>query len=269
MVGMMVIDYRRLRDFSMLFYVGTVFILMAVLAPLGSNIKGHQAWFQLPGGFTIQPSEFAKLGIVIALAGYCNQFRGELDAWRLTVICALACVPIGLVLLQPDLGTVMVIFAIIVALLAVAGVSGKQLIVLGLLAITGVYAVVGLGLLKQYQIDRLTTFIDSGSGESQGNAYNQTQSKQAIANGRTTGEGILNGLADPGRVRPRAADRLHLHRGGGGDGLRRRGRAARPVRGGDVAHLANGPAGPGLLRGPGLHRHPGDVRLPDVRERRA
>jgi len=198
----MVIDYRRLRDYSMFFYVGTVVILMAVLAPVGSNIKGHQAWFQLPGGFTIQPSEFAKLGIVIALAGYCNQFRGELDAWRLTVICALACVPIGLILLQPDLGTVMVIFAIIVALLAVAGVSGKQLIVLGLLAITGVYAVVGLGLLKQYQIDRLTTFIDAGSGEAQGNAYNQTQSKQAIANGRTTGEGILNGSQTQGGFVP-------------------------------------------------------------------
>jgi rod shape determining protein RodA len=202
MVAMILIDYRRLRDFSMLFYAGTVLILMAVLAPIGSNIKGHQAWFQLPGGFTLQPSEFAKLGIIVALAGYCNQFRGELDAWRLTVVCTLACVPIGLVLLQPDLGTVMVIFAIIVALLAVAGVSGKQLIVLGLLAITGVYAVVGLGLLKQYQIDRLTTFIDPGNGEAQGNAYNQTQSKQAIANGRTTGEGILNGSQTQGGFVP-------------------------------------------------------------------
>jgi rod shape determining protein RodA len=202
MVAMIIIDYRRLRDFSMLFYAGTVIILMAVLAPVGSNIKGHQAWFQLPGGFTIQPSEFAKLGIIIALAGYCNQFRGEFDAWRLTVICTLACVPIGLILLQPDLGTVMVVFAIIIALLAVAGVSGKQLVVLGLLAITGVYAVVGLGLLKQYQIDRLTTFIDPGNGEAQGNAYNQTQSKQAIANGRTTGEGILNGAQTQGGFVP-------------------------------------------------------------------
>ena len=202
MVAMIVIDYRRLRDFSMLFYAGTVLILMAVLAPVGSNIKGHQAWFQLPGGFTIQPSEFAKLGIIIALAGYCNQFRGEFDAWRLTVVCTLACVPIGLILLQPDLGTVMVVFAIIIALLAVAGVSGRQLVVLGLLAVTGVYAVVGLGLLKQYQIDRLTTFIDPGNGEAQGNAYNQTQSKQAIANGRTTGEGILNGAQTQGGFVP-------------------------------------------------------------------
>ena len=61
-----------------------------MLAPVGSNIKGHQAWFQLPGGFTLQPSELAKFGIIVALAGYCNQYRGELDAWRLTVIIGLA-----------------------------------------------------------------------------------------------------------------------------------------------------------------------------------
>ena len=145
-----------LRDYAMVFYGGTVFLLVAVLAPVGSNIKGHQAWFQLPGGFTLQPSELAKFGIIVALAGYCNQYRGELDAWRLTMIIVLASVPIGLVLLQPDLGTVMVLAVIVVAMLAMAGVSGKQLVVLGLLAITGVYAVVGLGLLKQYQIDRLT-----------------------------------------------------------------------------------------------------------------
>ena len=202
MVVVLCIDYRRLRDYAMVFYGGTVFLLLAVLAPVGSNIKGHQAWFQLPGGFTIQPSELAKFGIIVALAGYCNRYRGEIDAWRLTTIVALACVPLGLVLLQPDLGTVMVLAVIIVALLAVAGVTGKQLIVLGLLAITGVYAVVGLGLMKQYQIDRLTNFIDPESGSSQGSAYNQEQSKQTIANGRLTGEGLEKGSQTQGGFVP-------------------------------------------------------------------
>jgi rod shape determining protein RodA len=202
MIGVLLIDYRRMRDYSMVFYGGTVFLLLAVLAPVGSNIKGHQAWFQLPGGFTLQPSELAKFGIIVALAGYCNHYRGELDAWRLTLIIALASVPIGLVLLQPDLGTVMVLAVIIVALLAVAGVSGKQLIVLGLLAISGVYAVVGLGLLKQYQLDRLTTFLDPESGTSQGTAYNQEQSKQAIAHGRITGEGLEHGSQTQGGFVP-------------------------------------------------------------------
>jgi rod shape determining protein RodA len=202
MVVVMLIDYKRLRDLPMVFYGITVFMLLAVLAPVGSNIKGHQAWFQLPGGFTLQPSEMAKFGLIVFLAGYCNHYRGEIDAWRLSVIIGLVCVPIGLVLLQPDLGTVMVLAVIIVAIIAMAGVSGKQLVVLGLLAITGVYAVVGLGLLKQYQIDRLTTFLEPESGTSQGNAYNQEQSKQAIAHGRATGEGYLSGSQTQGGFVP-------------------------------------------------------------------
>jgi rod shape determining protein RodA len=202
MVVVILIDYKRLRELSMVFYGATVFMLLAVLAPIGSNVKGHQAWFQLPGGFTMQPSELAKFGLIVFLAGYCNHYRGEIDAWRLTVIIGLVCVPIGLVLLQPDLGTVMVLAVIIVAILAVAGVSGKQMIVLGLLALTGIYAVVGLGLLKQYQLDRLTTFIDPESGTSQGSTYNQEQSMQAIGNGRTAGEGFLNGSQTQGHFVP-------------------------------------------------------------------
>jgi len=202
MVLVLLVDYKRLRDLPMQFYGVTVFMLVAVLAPVGSNIKGHQAWFQLPGGFTLQPSELAKFALVVFLAGYCNHYRGEFDAWRLTVIIGLVSVPIGLVLLQPDLGTVMVLAVIIVAILAVAGVSGRQLIVLGLLAVTGVYAVVGLGLLKQYQLDRLTTFLDPESGTSQGSAYNQKQSTQAIANGRGTGEGLLEGSQTQGHFVP-------------------------------------------------------------------
>jgi rod shape determining protein RodA len=202
MVAVLLVDYKRLRDLTMLFYGATVLMLLAVLAPVGSNIKGHQAWFQLPGGFTLQPSELAKFGLIVFLAGYCNHYRDEIDAWRLTVIIGLVSVPIGLVLLQPDLGTVMVLAVIIVAILAVAGVSGKQLIVLGLLALTGVYAVVGLGLLKQYQLDRLTVFLDPESGTSQGTAYNQQQSTQAIASGRTTGDGFLEGSQTQGGFVP-------------------------------------------------------------------
>ena len=90
----------------------------------------------------------------------------------------------------------------IVAILAVAGVSGRQMIVLGLLAVTGVYAVVGLGLLKQYQVDRLTVFLDPESGTSQGTAYNQQQSTQTIAHGRSLGEGYLSGSQTQGGFVP-------------------------------------------------------------------
>ena len=72
MVVVLLIDYRRMRELAMVFYGVTVLLLLAVLAPVGSNVKGHQAWFQLPGGFTLQPSELAKFGLIVALAGYCN-----------------------------------------------------------------------------------------------------------------------------------------------------------------------------------------------------
>jgi rod shape determining protein RodA len=200
MIAVLSIDYRRLRDHSNLFYIATVGLLLVVISPLGSNIKGNQAWIQLPGGFTLQPSEFAKFGIIVALAGYCNQYRGELDAWRLTTVLALAAVPLGLVLLQPDFGTLMVLMVIIVGLLVVAGITGRQMIVLVLLAITGVFMMVNLGLVKQYQIDRLN-FLDR-ENTAQSTGYNQDQSVQAIANGRVGGEGIGAGSSTQGSFVP-------------------------------------------------------------------
>ena len=186
------IDYRKLRDFSLLAYVFTVVMLVFVLSPLGSNAKGAQAWFSLPFGFQIQPSELAKFGIIVALAGYVNEHRGDIDPWRLTVIMGLALVPIGLIQLQPDLGTNMVLIAIVIGLLAVAGVKGRYLLALALLGVTGVYTVVNLGILKQYQIDRLTVVIDAGDTK-QGVAYNQDQSKKTIATGGFSGQGLFNG----------------------------------------------------------------------------
>jgi rod shape determining protein RodA len=202
MVAVIAIDYRRLRDHALFAYFATIALLIAVLAPVGSNIKGHQAWFQLPGGFTLQPSELAKFGLIVALAAYCNQYRGELDAWRLTTIIGWAAVPIGLVVVQPDLGTVLVLAVIMVGLLTVAGITSRQLVVLVLLASTGVFAAVNLGVLKDYQLERFSTFVDPESGTKQGSAYNQEQSKQAIAHGRITGEGLGNGSQTQGGFVP-------------------------------------------------------------------
>jgi len=200
MVAVLSVDYRRLRDHSLLFYLGSVAILFLVISPLGSNIKGNQAWFQLPGGFTLQPSELAKFGIIVALAGYCTQYRGELDAWRLATVLGLAAVPLGLVMLQPDFGTLMVLMTIIVGLLIVAGVTVRQLVVLLLLAATGVFVMINVGLVKQYQIDRLNFLDRENSAQSSG--YNQEQSIQAIANGRVGGQGVGEGSSTQGNFVP-------------------------------------------------------------------
>jgi len=86
----------------------------------------------------------------------------------------------------------MVLLCIVIGLLAVAGVRGRYLLVLALLAITGIYAVINLGILKQYQVDRLTVVIDSGD-KKEGAAYNQDQSVKTIATGSVSGKGLFNG----------------------------------------------------------------------------
>lgn len=191
-VGVLRIDYRKLGDFSILFYIGTCALLFFVLTPLGSSAKGAQAWIQLPFGFQFQPSEFAKFTLIVALAGYVNAHRGDIDPWRLTVIIGVALVPLALVQLQPDFGTNMVLLCIVLGLLAVAGVKGRYILILALLGMTGVYAVVNLGLVKQYQLDRLTVVIDSGDKKAAA-AYNQDQSKKTIATGGITGKGLFQG----------------------------------------------------------------------------
>jgi rod shape determining protein RodA len=167
-------------------------LLFGVITPFGSSAKGAQAWYALPGGFQFQPSEIAKFLLIVALCGYVNEHRGDIDPWRVTMIVTLAIIPIGLVQLQPDLGTNMVFAAILVGLLAVAGAKGRYLVVLGLLAATGVYAVISLGLLKQYQIDRLTSVINPDAS-TQTAAYNQDQSKKTIGSGGLFGAGLFDG----------------------------------------------------------------------------
>lgn len=186
------IDYRKLRDYSFLTYIGTVLMLLFVVSPIGSNVKGHQAWFQLPFGFQLQPSELAKFGVVVALAGYVNEHRDDINPWRLTVLVALALIPVGLVQLQGDLGTNIVLIMAVIGLLAAAGVPGRYLLALTLLGATLIVAVVSLGLLQQYQLDRFTSLVGSGSKQTTA-GYNQDQSTKTIGAGGVTGTGYLKG----------------------------------------------------------------------------
>lgn len=199
MAAVMAVDYRKLRDFSVIAYGGVVIALLAVLSPLGSDARGAQAWFQLPGGFQLQPSELAKFGIIVAVAGYCNEHRGEMDPRQLALTIGLAAVPLGLVALQPDLGTGMVIALIVVGLLTLSGVSGRNLAILGLLAVTGIWAIVNLGMLAEYQEDRLNIF---GNSDSQGSGYNQEQSELAIETGAWDGKGLYQGPQTQGGFVP-------------------------------------------------------------------
>ena len=185
------VDYRVYRDYAPFLYAGTLLILLIVLSPIGSSSRGTQAWFQM-GPFQFQPSEFAKLALVICVAAYCSAYRGELDWGRLLAIIGLAAVPMALIYRQPDLGTALVFVAILIGMLLVAGARAKHMALLTALGVIGVIAVFQLGVLKEYQVDRLGAFIDPESN-TQESAYSVNQSKIAIGSGGFTGKGLFNG----------------------------------------------------------------------------
>ncbi|MCC6438694.1 MAG: FtsW/RodA/SpoVE family cell cycle protein, partial [Acidimicrobiales bacterium] len=142
------IDYRKLREWAPIFYVGALGLLAAVLV-MGQNVKGAQAWFAL-GAFQLQPSEPAKLAIIVVLSGYLSTHRADLGFARLVAALGIAGVPMGLILLQPDLGTMLVFVVVLLALLGVAGVRARYLVSLILLGIIGTVVVLNSDLLAQY-----------------------------------------------------------------------------------------------------------------------
>ena len=197
MAGTALFDYRKLRDYWPFIYGGSVLLLALVLVPgVGQSRSGTQGWFQL-GPFQLQPSELAKLGMIVGFAGLASQFRGDLDATRVAMLLGLCGAPMFLVLLQPDLGTTLVSVAVAFALLLVAGVRPRILGLLAVAAILMTTLVLTSGALKDYQRDRLGTFLDQGKvvdkETSEGSAYNLEQAKQAIGSGGVWGKGLFNG----------------------------------------------------------------------------
>ena len=185
------VDYHRWLGFTPLMVGGTIFLLLAVISPLGTKQKGAQAWFQV-AGFQLQPAEFAKFVLVVALASVLGAHRGSPEPGVVVRCLVGVAVPIGLILLQPDLGTAVVLGIMAYVVLAVSGVHWRMLLVLALLAITGGVAVVQLGVLQQYQVDRLTSFLNP-STDTESAGYNVDQAKITIGSGGATGKGLFNG----------------------------------------------------------------------------
>ena len=191
MAVVVLVDYHRLRDYAPVVYVAVMLLLLLVISPLGTSRRGSQAWFQI-GAFQFQPSEVAKLVLIIALAAVCAGYRGHLETQGLLVALALAFVPMALIYAQPDLGTNMVFVAVVIAVLLVAGARPRHIAVLALLGITAIVLVVELEMLADYQRDRLTAFLDPQT-DAQRSSYNLRQSQIAIAAGGVGGRGLFQG----------------------------------------------------------------------------
>jgi len=214
-VAVVVVDYHALARWHVAGYVATLLFLALVLK-VGARPTGATSWISV-GAFRFQPSEFAKVAVIVSLAAYLARRRGEVTRWG-TVLRSLALVlgPVVLVLKQPDFGTALVILAIWFGLLYLAGASGKHLAVMlaaGLMLFTLIWNVdripadrlpfplsklAGTVRLREYQKRRLTIFLNP-QADPTGSGYQVIQSRIAIGSGQFLGRGLFH--STQGRLR--------------------------------------------------------------------
>jgi rod shape determining protein RodA len=192
-----VTDHRWVRIWSPVVYVTSVVGLAAIFMPgVGTVVNGSRSWIHL-GSLSIQPAELAKLAVVVGIALWvAERTEGALAASMhgadVAMALAIAALPAALILAQPDLGTLLILAAVVFGELAVAGAGKRWLILLTLLGIGGAYAAVRVHLLAGYQLDRLLAFIDP-SLDPRGAGYNTIQARIAIGNGGLFGQGLFHG----------------------------------------------------------------------------
>lgn len=192
------IDYRKTRIGIPFLYVGTV-LLLAGLFVFGENFNGATSWYSL-GFITLQPSEFAKLTLIVALASWFSsvQSRDGLQFVNVMMGLGLAGVFAVLVLIQPDFGTVMVYAAIVAGIVVVAGVAMRHVIAVLSLVAVAITAMIQQGFLRETQLNRFTAFVDPENTA----RYNVNQSEIAIGNGGLTGKGLFQGTQNNNSLVP-------------------------------------------------------------------
>ncbi|RJS47707.1 rod shape-determining protein RodA [Nocardioides cavernaquae] len=195
LVMVLATDHRWVRILAPLVYLASIVGLVLVLV-MGSTINGSRSWLQV-GGMSVQPSEFAKLAVIIGMAllvaerfeGSSKRRVGSVEVIGMLVIAG---IPAALILLQPDLGTMLVLSASVFGVLAIAGAPGRWLLGLfagGVLAAT---VAIQVGVLKPYQVDRFMAFTNPDL-DPRGAGYNVEQARTAVGNGGWFGQGLFDG----------------------------------------------------------------------------
>ena len=197
-------DHRWVRIIAPLVYLASIGGLVAVLV-MGSTINGSKSWINL-GGMSIQPSEFAKLAVVIGMALVLaerteGRWRARVGSGDVVAMLLVAAVPAVLIILQPDLGTMLVLSATVFGVLAAAGTPRRWLALLFAGGVAAAAAVVMGGLLKEYQIHRFMAFTNP-SLDPKGAGYNVQQARIAIGDGGLFGQGLFHGSQTRGGYVP-------------------------------------------------------------------
>ncbi len=198
------VDYRGLRAYAPVLYIVSILGLLAVLSPLGSTINGSHSWIVLPAGFSVQPSEFAKVALVVALALLLAEKRDVDDTPRhvdVALALLVAAVPMALIMLQPDLGSVLVLAALVLGVVMVSGAPSRWVVGLLLVGAVGVGVSLTTDFLDSYQKDRLTAFANP-SADPRGIGYQTRQVRIAIGGGGLEGQGLLDGTQTQGGFVP-------------------------------------------------------------------
>ena len=203
--GTTIIDYRLLRAYTPIFWGAGVIGLIIVLIPgLGLEVNGAQAWIGLPGGFQIQPAELAKISIIVGMSLILSERTHDSnEPTSRDVLQALlvAGIPVLFVLLQPDMGTVFIISASVVTIIAISGAPSRWVVGLILVAVLGAFGATKTGVINSYQVNRLQSFVNPNA-DTLGTGYQLRQARITVGSGGFLGTGLFDGPQTNGRFVP-------------------------------------------------------------------
>jgi rod shape determining protein RodA len=188
------VDYRRLEILATPLYIVSFFALAGVFV-IGQSALGAQRWYNF-GIVQIQPSEFTVLFIILAVATFCDRRAEGLRMYDVVRLLVMAGAPLGLIVLQPDLGTSIIIILVVAAMMVVAGIPPRFMTFLTIVGSAGLAVAVYLDLLKKYQVDRFVSFLNQNSTNPAIGPllYEVHNAKSAIGAGGLWGAGVFNGL---------------------------------------------------------------------------
>jgi rod shape determining protein RodA len=204
LAGTSLLDYRRIRLYAPVIYGISILGLIAALTPLGTPVNGSKSWITLPAGYQIEPSELAKLAVILLAAMFLSDAHrngGRPSMRGVGLTAAIAVVPLVLIVKEPDLGVTILILLTVLGLVALSGI---RLYWLGALFAGGaltVFVVLKLHLLKAYQLGRLTAFFHP-TADPAGTGYSAAQAKIAIGSGGVFGQGLFHGSMIAGNFVP-------------------------------------------------------------------
>ncbi|POX53515.1 rod shape-determining protein RodA [Streptomyces sp. Ru71] len=205
MIGTLWLGHRALRNIVPVLYGVSVLLALVVLTPLGATINGQRNWLVI-GGFSIQPAEFLKVTIILGMA---MMLAARVDAGdklypdhrTVAQSLGLAAVPCLILLLMPDLGSVLAMVAIVLGVLLASGASNRWVFGLLTTGAIGCVAIWQLHILDEYQINRFAAFANPDLDPA-GVGYNTNQARIAIGSGGLTGAGLFHGSQTTGQFVP-------------------------------------------------------------------